>query len=371
MELNEIKASLDERDRAVLDKLAKSDERFGEVLARIGEIEQRAVRQGGGDWGRSHRSWGEELTRSEQFRTFIANKCTGTQRLEVKTITTGSGSGGALIPPDRQADVAMLPKRQLRVRDLITPGQTVSGTIQYIRQTTRTNAAAMVAEADLKPESAYAWELVDAPVRTLAHWVPASRQAFDDAPQIASIVDGELRFGLDDVEDNQLLNGGGTGQDLNGVYTQATAYAAPIVPSEATITKIDVLRLAILQVHLARYPATGIVLSPQDWADIEMTKSVEGDYILGTPRNSPGQTLWGLPVVDTTAMTLDKFLVGAFGTPAAQIFDRMDTEVVISSEDRDNFIRNLLTVRAEKRLALVVRRPAAFIKGGFTEALAA
>lgn len=159
-----------------------------------------------------------------------------------------------------------------------------------------------------------------------------------------------------------MLNGDGTGVNLNGLVTQATAYSAPITISGGTM--IDTLRLAMLQAELAEYPATGQVLNPKDWARIELTKDSEGRYIIANPANSTSPRLWGLPVVSTQAMAEDDFLVGAFRL-GAQIFDREDANVMISDEDRDNFVKNMLTIRAEERLALAVYRPEAFVYGDF------
>ncbi len=184
----------------------------------------------------------------------------------------------------------------------------------------------------------------------------------DDIPQLESLIDGELRWGLDDVEDAELLLGDGTGQHLNGLYTQATAYSQPSGVSISGETKIDRLRLAILQVELADYAPDGIVIHPTQWANIELTKDAAGGYIFANPQGVAGPVLWGRPVVSTKRIGANNFLTGNFKL-AGQIFDRMDTEVRISDQDRDNFIKNMLTVRAEKRLALVVRRPAALVKG--------
>ena len=117
-------------------------------------------------------------------------------------------------------------------------------------------------------------------------------------------------------------------------------------------------------------PPTGIVLNPTDWFKIETTKDTAGAYIVGNPADGTTPRLWGLPVVETPAMTVDKFLVGAFRY-GAQIFDRMDARVEISTEDSDNFRKNLVTIRAEERLALAVYRPEAFVKGDFSDSLAA
>ncbi|MFC5562073.1 phage major capsid protein [Methylobacterium aerolatum] len=176
----------------------------------------------------------------------------------------------------------------------------------------------------------------------------------------ADPVVAELEF----TEEQQLLLGDGTGTNLLGLLPQATAYAAPSGVTVASETRIDRLRLAMLQATLALYPATGHVLNPADWAAIELTKDGQGRYIWANPAGLIGPTLWGLPVAVSLAMPQNTFLTGALRY-AAQIFDREDAAVLISTEDRDNFVKNMVTLLAEERLALVVRRPQALIKGTF------
>lgn len=331
------------------------------LRADITELSQKmAQSRRGGDDEPELKSLGHEVANHQAVKDYAAGGSKGTIGITVKAITSATPSAGTLIRPDRQAEIIGLQRMGLRVRDLLTPGRTEGNAIEYAYQVARTNAAAGVAESALKPESDYTWATAISPVKTIAHWVPVSRQAMDDIPQLESLVDGELRFGLDDAEDAQLLLGDGTGQNLNGLYTQATAYAAPIAIAGAT--RIDQLRLAILQVELADYAPDGIVLHPSAWAGIELTKDAAGGYIFANPQSIAGPVLWGRPVVSTRRIGAGNFLTGAFKM-AAQIFDRMDTEVRISDQDRDNFIRNMLTVRAEKRLALVVRRPGAMVKG--------
>lgn len=187
----------------------------------------------------------------------------------------------------------------------------------------------------------------------------ASRQILDDFSQLRSIIDQRLLYGLAYVEEGQLLNGDGTGQNLHGIIPQATAYAAAFTPDAPTA--IDTLRLAQLQAALAEYPATGHVLHPTDWARIELTKDTTGRYIIGNPQGTIGPTLWGLPVVATQAIAADKFLTGAFRL-GAQLFDRWDARVEAGFVN-DDFIKNLVTILAEERLALAVYRPEAFIYG--------
>lgn len=337
------------------------------IRADITELSQKLAqgRRGGGDDTPEMKSLGYEVARHADVKSYAEGGCKGTIGFSVKAVTSATGSAGGLIRPERQPEIVGIPRQQLRVRDLLTPGQTESNSIEYAYQTVRTNNAGPVAEGAQKPESNYGWDVANAPVRTIAHWVPASRQAMDDVPQLESLIDGELRYGLDDAEDAQLLLGDGTGQNVLGLYTQAPTYVQPTGVAITGETRIDRLRLAILMVELADYAPDGMVLHPTQWTNIELTKDAAGGYVFANPQGLASNTLWGRPVVSTKRIGTGNFLVGAFKL-AAQIFDRMDTEVRISDQDRDNFIKNMLTIRAEKRLALVVRRLAALTKGNFT-----
>lgn len=366
----EFKTKNDAGEKVATETKEKADKALVDLEAIRGEVTELSqklaqARRSGGDDEVILKSLGVEVANHPDVKSYIEGGCKGTVGFSVKAVTTAAGSGGGLIRPDRQSEIVGLQRQQLRVRDLLTPGRTDGNSIEYAYQTARTNAAAATAEGAQKPESNYTWEVANAPVRTIAHWVPVSRQAMDDIPQLESLIDGELRYGLDDVEDAELLLGDGTGQHLNGLYTQATAYSQPAGVSVTGETRIDRLRLAILQVELADYAPDGIVLHPTSWANIELTKDSANGYIFANPQGMAGPILWGRPVVPTKRIGATNFLTGNFKL-AGQIFDRMDTEVRISDQDRDNFIKNMLTVRAEKRLALVVRRPGALVKGSLT-----
>jgi HK97 family phage major capsid protein len=357
----------------------KADEamvKHNEISARLTEIEQKMVR-GPGEPER-RKTAGQTVIESEEFKDFAKSASRGgklSASFPVKAIissltTDANGSAGDLIVPDRRGLIDPA-QRRMTIRDLITPGETSSNAIQYVKETGFTNSAATVTETlgTRKPQSEIKFDLMTTAVTTIAHWVQATKQILDDVPMLRSYIDGRLRYGLMYVEETQLLMGGGTGTDLNGIYTQATAFSAPTTIA-APVTKIDVIRLAMLQAFLAEYPPNGVVMHPTDWAGIELTKDIGGNYLMSNPAGNLEKRLWGLPVVDTQAMTIDKFLVGAFQL-GAQIFDREDANVTISTEDDQNFTKNLVTILAEERLALAVYRTEAFVKGDFSDAITA
>ena len=348
------------------------------ISGRLTEIEQKMAARGGAGAGPAeHKSLGQSFIDADEVKALVegGGKMSKSSKIvvEVKNITSASTSGVSsttgLVAADRVLGMVQVnPNRALVIRDLLMPGRTDSGSIDYVRETVFTNNAAAVAEGNLKPQSDLTFDLKNLPIRTIAHFVLASKQILADAPMLQSYIDGRLRYGLSYAEDLQFLLGDGTGANILGLMPQATPFAAPAgVPASATgagATYIDKLRLAMLQATLALFPATGHVLNPTDWASIELTKDTQGRYIFANPTGIAGPVMWGLPVAESLAMPQNSFLTGAFKY-AAQIFDREDATVEISTEDSDNFRRNMVTIRAEERTALAVYRPQALIKGTF------
>lgn len=360
--------------QAEKDKADEALTGLNEAKARLDELEQKSVGERGNGEPARPQSAGYKFIEDERVKAFCANPSAGKSvSVDVKAVISGdttdtTGAAGDLVVPQREGILSPV-SRQLHVRDMILPGRTNSSSIQYPLETAYTNAAAPVAETGVvtKPQSDLKFDIRTAAVTTIAHWVLATRQILDDAPMLQSYIDGRLRYGLAYAEDLQLLMGDGTGVNINGIYTQATAIGDPGLMVGAT--KLDVLRFAMLNVTLSELPATFIVLHPTDWAGIELTKDSTGRYIIGDPKSELAARVWGLPVVETQAMLLGKFLAGS--KPAAQIFDRQNATVELSTEDSDNFRKNLVTILAEERLALAVYRPLAFVKGDFAAVITA
>jgi len=305
---------------------------------------------------------GSQFANSARFQEFKASGYQGKARIELKAITSAqAGSAWSARDPESQG----LARRTFRVRDLLTVVPTSAGSVDYARQTTRTNNAAPVAEAALKPTSTYVWEEVNLPMRTIAHLSKITRQAIDDSAQLAAEVDAEMRYGLALAEDEQLLNGDGTGANLTGMVPLASDFASPF--TIATPNMIDVVGLAILQQSLTEYESDGVVLHPTDWMKMRLIKDENGKYILGDPNAPVTPVLFERPVALTQAMTEGDFLVGGF--KMQKLYDRMQPEVLIASENADDFEHNLYTMRCEERVGLAVRKPQALITGDFTSAI--
>lgn len=359
---------LSSETKAEVDKLLVKQ---GELQANLQTTQQALAKLeangAGGDV--QHQTLGQQFVSSDEVKAFLGKttprgRVDMTVKAAITSLTTDAdGSAGDLVQTTRLAGVLALPQRRMTVRDLISPGQMDGNALEYVKETGFTNNAGMVAETAKKPESTMKFDLVSTTAKVIAHFVKASRQILSDASQLQSLIDQRLRYGLAFKEEQQLLNGDGTGQNLLGIIPQATAYVAPFDPA-GTETGIDMIRLALLQAELAEYPSSGIVMNPIDWARIELLKDTTGRYLIGNPQGTLGATLWNRPVVTTQAIEVDKFLAGAFKL-GAQVFDRWQARVEVATENEDDFVKNMVTILAEERLALAVYRPEAFIYGDF------
>lgn len=264
------------------------------------------------------------------------------------------------------------PQLRQRIRDLFPTNTTSSNLIEFFRVLGLDNdgrgQVATVPDYSggnfgLKPKSDLVFESDAARVRTIAHWIAVHRSTLADKAQIRSVINNQLFYGLALEEDDQLLNGDGTGENIRGLlHTPGIqTYNAP-----AAELRSDSLRKAQTLSTLALFPATGYILHPNDWQEIEIQKGETNDHYMLVTNVAVGaqSRIWRLPVVESPTIEEGTFLTGAFGQ-AAQIWDRERANIKISEHHADYFVRNAVAVLAEERLALTVTHPAAIIAGEF------
>lgn len=367
-----IDARFAELTGAISDHHKKSNDRLDafadfhkRVDGRLTEIEQHLVAGNGYGRDTAPTTLGQQMVDSAEFKSLVT-RGRGTARIEVKTtLLSTSGSAGPLAPVDQRLEPYLMPRRRLRIRDLLSQGNTISNSVRYVQQTGRDVTAGVQTEGSAKREAAITFENQVANVATIAVWIPASKQILDDAPALAATIDAELRYGVDLKEEDQILNGDGTDVNLLGLIPSATAYNAPFVVEASQY--MDKILLAQAQLEAADFEATAVALNPLDWARMRATKDSQERYIAGGPLSGAPRQLWDLPVVASNSLAEGEFLVGDFKR-AGLLLDRQTMVVEISTEHDDFFTRNLIAIRAEKRVALVIGQPSALVYGDFSTA---
>ena len=293
--------------------------------------------------------------------------------LETKTTISGTAVGAStagVLQIERVPGITAEARQALRVRDLLVARPTQLALVDFVKVNAAPSAGSVTAEANAITENAVTFLAASEKVRTIATWIPATKQVLDDFTELAGYIQTSLPYYVDLAEETELLSGDGTGEHLHGLVTQATAYDTTLTIAAATgvigDTKIDIIGHAISQIAKAKeIDPTFVVLNTMDWWAIRLTKDQYGRYILGDPQSNVQPNLFGLTVVPTTSMTVGHFLVGSGVAPVAEIRDRMEMTVEVSTEHSDFFTKNLVAIRAEKRATLVVKRPASFVTGSF------
>jgi hypothetical protein len=222
-------------------------------------------------------------------------------------------------------------------------------------------------EATAKPQMGLTYELKSVPVKTIAHWIPASRQILADAGQLRGQIDGRLIYGLGLTEEEQLLYGDGAGQNILGILTNPAVQTYLWSNGPVGDTQIDAIRRAMTLARVAEYPITGVVVNPVDWEDIELLKGSDKHYIWLKVDDGTGQRMFRVPVVDTTAIRVAEFATGAFSL-GATVYDREQATIRVSDSHGTYFVENMLAILAEQREALANFRPEAFVYGKFDSA---
>jgi HK97 family phage major capsid protein len=307
------------------------------------------------------------LVRDQKGSAVITLK---SRSLEQKTTITSAAAGSqtsGVLQIDRIPGITPEARQALKIRNVLTANPTQLQVIDFVKVNSPMSIASPQVEASDKAENAVTFTSASEKVRTIATWIPATKQILMDFQELASFLNSTLNYYVDLEEELQLLAGDSTGENLNGLITQASAFDTGLLSVSAGWNKIDIVGRAIQQLGIAKeIPPTFVVLNPKDWGDMRLTKDSFGRYILGDPQTSVAPSLFNKAVVETTSIAQGVFLVGSGDPTACEIRDRMETVVEISTSHSDYFVKNLVAVRAEKRLALIVKRPASFLHGTFT-----
>ena len=344
-----------------LDKIGKSQL---ELAKRVQEVEQSGSKKKEDE--AAFKSLGEQFIDTPQFKAFDAGSVSKV-RAELKlrnTVVEGIGGGtNVAVAPDRQAKIVRGAFRILRVEQMLNSVDTVSNAIQYTKETSFVNNAAETAEATQKPETNLTFALVTNPIQTVAHWIKISRQLAKDAPALTAYINVRMMYGVNKRAEDQIIAGNGVDPNISGLLATGnfTAHGYTAAAIGTVNAKIKLVRRIIADLATSDYPADLILLNPSDWADIELYTTTYGEYVIGDPQTLAQPMLWGLPVIVTNAIPLGTVIV--MSSLAATVYNREAVIIEMSESDADNFTKNLITIRAERRLALAVEIPAAVRAG--------
>lgn len=347
-----------------------------ELADRLLQLEQRGLLQGreGDESAKGSESIGQQFVKAAGMDG-VRQRIMGGQRfgsfgVEVKnTITNTIGNTFS----DRKPGIVDGPVRMLTLEALLTSLPTSANAVDYVRENVFTNAAAETAEGSTKPESSITTTLVTDPVATVAHWLKISKQLAADNASLAAYVNTRMIYGVNLRVENQIVSGNGTPPNIGGFlksgnFTAHGYTAASLTAAGLLNNRFDLIGKIIGDSQAGDYPADVILVNPADWWTMRLAKEATTNaYLLGDPGMNVAPSLFGIPVVASNAITADNVLIASMAL-CGTFYNREGVVVEMSDSDSDNFTRNLITIRAERRCMLAVERPAAVRYGDLTPA---
>jgi len=315
-------------------------------------------------------SYGAQFIKNAEYASFQKKTSRGSVGVELKnTVTNAIGNTYS----ERRPGIVEGAFRVFTIEELLTSIPTTSNAIDWVRENVFTNSAAEAAEGAQLAQSSITFTPGTMPVQNVAHFIKITRQLAMDNAALAAYINRRMVYGVNLRVENQLVSGNGTTPNLSGLttagnftahgYTTASLTALGLSPTN----RFDLIGKMIGDSALADYPADAVVLNTGDWWTMRLTKDSQGRYLLGDPGSAVAPALWGRPVVASNAMTADTVWVGNL-SQAATLHNREGITVELSDSDENNFQLGLVTIRAMRRLALTVEKPAAARYGDLTPA---
>lgn len=244
------------------------------------------------------------------------------------------------------------------------PAQVVTDppTYAYLRQTSRTNNAALVASGGTKPTSAYGLTRVEDRLRVIAHLSePVDKYWLEDADDLRVFIEDEMTYGLDLAVEQQVLNGDGTGEDNRGILQ-----TSGIQTQAWSVDGYETVRKALTKLQIAGAQEFMVALSPVDFEVMNLVRSTSGEFLAtdanyaadaggatAPPYGPAALRSWGARIVLSTALTAGQGV--AFDPNAVTLYT--DGQVGVEWNTSVGFTTNEVLARCEGRFGVAVKRP--------------
>lgn len=318
---------------------------------------------------------GDQLIQSKSYQDAICGE-RSRFNITLESKATLSAAGEGLTGFTYRPDIERFPVERVTVASILGQARCDDSTVRFWREATFTNAATTVAEGALKPEATLDLTELSVPVRKVAVRARITDESFADFPALRDYVNGQLAYSVMAREELQILNGDGVAPNLLGITRTAGIQTEEFVAGGSIAESI---LNAIQKVRTVGFAEPDFVLMhPNDWKKLAVAKDANNQYFGGGyffqqygngAYSNPG-SIWGVPIIQTTSIgELPAVgaggnvglgpLVGAFRR-GATIYRRNNLTIDATNSNADDFEKNLISIRAELRLALAVIQPATF-----------
>lgn len=347
--------------------IKKSSDDIAKLQQRILTLEQKGAKLMQVEQPKIRLTKGAEFVNSNAFKNFEKSNFKGHMSYEftkATPLTNDLGTPYSVGTIGGVSDQGFVedPKAILNIENLFAHAPITENTFLYMPLTVTGNAG-FIAEGSAKPETTFKVDAKTGQVKTIATWTKVSEQLFADKSQLINILDNNLTHAVDVTVQNQLISGDGLGENLSGI-SKAGNFTDYVTGSGTATNTVDLLRNVAFKMRGSNIDNLTIVLNWTDWSALLGLKSTSNEYLINGILDPVKQTIYGIPVVLSSAMTAGKFAMGNFKMGAI-VFDKSAMALEIDRTG-DDFTKNLITIRAERRLGFAVVQPKAICYGDLT-----
>jgi HK97 family phage major capsid protein len=339
-------------------ELKESKKRYENLTAEM----ERPANQGAGFHASNelkHRSFGDLIVQSKEYASKAANRfrdggSAHTIEIDIKTLFERTAGFAPESPRTGLMVPAVAPP--VVILDLIPTRPMNQAVDKYMEETTRTHGAAEKAEGTAYAESTFVWTERTSPVEKITDSLPVTDEQLQDAPEVASLLNGRLTYGLRKRLELQVVVGDGVAPNLRGFLDPGFGIQTQAKGADPTFDAI--FKALTLVRHTGDAIPSGIIMHPNDYQDVRLTRTASGEYIMGPPMAPGSTTLFGLPIAISTVITENTALVGDF-VNFCYIGENKGVDVQVGYVG-DQFKEGKKTIRADLRVCFTVTRKAAF-----------
>lgn len=360
--IKKFEGQLDEQGKAdgeIKAEVKALSDKFAEINVSFTDLAQKQA--DGFKSSSKNDSVAESFVKSPEFEAFRKGNA-DKARVEIKSTVLATPT--TTTTPQYIQGVVPGAFRPLSVNAALPQMQTATDLVVLTRETAFTNNARGVTEGAAKPETNITFAKYNVTIETVAHWLKVSKQLMSDAPAVVSYIENRLNYGVNAKVDDQLLNGSGSSPELSGLLDSGN-YTVYTPTSGDNLA--EAINRAKYQLWAIGYVPDTAIVNPADWGALELKKATgSGEYLFGAPASmvNAGMNPFGVSIVISSQMPAGTFLVGNFAVSTG-VWNREST-IVEMGYVNDDFTKNLVTLRAERRLGLEVSVPAAILGGDFT-----
>jgi HK97 family phage major capsid protein len=372
-----IKLDLQKENKDLLDKLSKDNEDKLKELADKHQLDLETMtaelkRNKIADIGNRMKGFSEHITEklsTEEGETMIKDFFKG-QRESLNFDVDAEALKAPITVPAGSVAPEFIPivgpgHDDIHARNAIPVFPTISDVIKFV-QFTYTGATAgftTVAPGAAKPELLYTSALEEANVRKIAGWLDVPDEIMDDVAGFRAWIAYELPKAYLDAEDFMIFKGDGTGINLLGLWTQADVQTLPFGSVTGASNEWDKLMAAITEIRTRKRATSAAFVSPLVYMELWINKGTgSGEYTYPIVMGQDGILyVGGVPIYWSNVFVNYEGLVGDFAR-GASIHQRKAMNIAYSGENKDNFVKNIVTIRLEGRIALAIRVPNAFLR---------